>query len=326
MKLAIRNSRELCDALELEHESLHLSSEGEAEFPVFVPRELLSRIRVGDPNDPILLQVLPRSEESQIAVGDLLDPVGDSLVEKTAGLLHKYSGRVLLIVSGACAVHCRYCFRRHYPYSLSPKSLADWQPAIEYIQSDDSIHEIILSGGDPLTVSDGQLSNLIKQLDAIPHLSRLRIHTRLPVVIPNRVDASLCEWLRRSRLAKWIVLHINHAQEIDSEVLQAIQRLQQTGAVVLNQSVLLRGVNDCVDTLHQLCEQLIDCGVVPYYLHQLDRVRGASHFEVDEALGRKWVESLVARLPGYAVPKYVREISGEPNKTAIELRRNSTSN
>ncbi|MCY2984439.1 MAG: EF-P beta-lysylation protein EpmB [Planctomycetota bacterium] len=317
MKRAIRNSRDLLTALELDSDTFQTSADGEAQFPVFVPLEFLSRMQPGNPNDPLLLQVLPRAEESEIDPDFGSDPVGDSAVERAPGLLHKYTGRVLLIVSGVCGVHCRYCFRRHYPYGSAPKSIERWLPALDTIQNDPSIHEVILSGGDPLTVVDEHLSELAERLSAIPHVKRLRIHTRLPVVIPQRVDEKLCGWLRESRLSKWIVLHINHAQEIDSNVGHAIKKLQQTGATVLNQAVLLRGINDSAEQLGALCERLVDCGVLPYYLHQLDRVSGATHFEADRSKGLAILEQLTKSLPGYAVPKYVQEIAGKPSKSLI---------
>ncbi len=317
MKRAVRNSDALCQAMRLDPASVCISNEGEQQFPVFVPLEFLSRMKLGDASDPLLLQVLARGDESIADPRFKMDPVGDSDVEAASGLLHKYAGRVLLVVSGACAIHCRYCFRRHYPYATAPKGIEQWLPALDYIRSDSSIHEVILSGGDPLTLIDATLSELVERLDAIPHLARLRIHTRLPVVIPQRVDDSLCNWLASTRLSKWVVLHINHSQEIDSHLVAAIGRLQRTGATVLNQSVLLRGINDTVEAMAQLCERLVDCGVLPYYMHQLDRVAGASHFEVPQERGLEIVEQLAKRLPGYAVPKYVVEIAGQPSKTAL---------
>ena len=317
MKRAIRNSKDLLAALELDPETFQTSADGEAQFPVFAPLEFLSRMQAGDPNDPLLLQVLPRVQESEIDPDFISDPVGDAAVERAPGLLHKYAGRVLLIVSGVCGVHCRYCFRRHYPYGSAPKSIERWLPALATIQNDPSIHEVILSGGDPLTVVDEHLSDLVDRLSTIAHIKRLRIHTRLPVVIPQRVDEKLCGWLSESRLSKWIVLHINHSQEIDSHVVHAIRKLQQTGATVLNQAVLLRGINDSAEQLGALCERLVDCGVLPYYLHQLDRVSGAKHFEADREKGLAILKQLAKNLPGYAVPKYVQEIAGQPSKSPI---------
>lgn len=317
MRDAIRDLKGLCNHLKLDPAQLAAFSPGSNEFPIFVPREFLSRMKPGDAADPLLLQVLPRDQERIHSIGFTTDPVGDSHVERAQGLLHKYSSRVLLVTTGACAIHCRYCFRRHYPYESAPKSVAQWEPALEYIAGDSSIHEVILSGGDPLTLVDAKLSDLARRLDAIPHLKRLRIHTRLPVVIPQRVDETMLQWLSASRLSKWIVLHINHANEIDSALINAVNRLKQAGATLLNQTVLLRGVNDNLDALRSLSESLIDIGVLPYYLHQLDRVEGASHFEVDPAVGLDLHRQLQASLSGYAVPKYVQEIAGQPNKTIL---------
>jgi len=323
MKRAVRDAGELYRRLQLDpnapalSEYLELSQQGEKEFPVFVPLEFLDRMKAGDPRDPLLLQVLPRKEESIIDPSFVRDPVGDSNVEEAPGLLHKYHGRVLLILSGACAIHCRYCFRRHYPYATAPKNLDHWRAALEYIRGDTTIQEVILSGGDPLMVADEQLSRLIDQLETIPHLTRLRIHSRLPVVIPQRINSDLCDWLSRTRFSTWMVLHINHSQELDVPLMEAIGMLQRTGTMVLNQAVLLRDVNDNVAELKRLCERLVNCGVIPYYLHQLDRVTGATHFEVEKARGIELMKELATQLPGYAVPRYVSEIAGEPNKTIL---------
>jgi L-lysine 2,3-aminomutase len=323
MKLAIRDSEDLCKRLRLAPSTLQLSSEGEKQFPVFVPLEFLRRMRPEDANDPLLLQVLPRAQESQTSNAFVDDPVGDSMVQIAPGLLHKYHGRVLMILSGACAIHCRYCFRRHYPYSTAPKSLEQWQQAIDLIAGNPSIVEVILSGGDPLTITDDRLGKLVEKLDAIPHLKRLRIHTRLPVVIPQRVDESMCRWLAKSRLSKWVVLHINHRQEVDEAVALSVLRLKQAGAMVLNQAVLMQGINDTVEALTELSNELIQIGVLPYYLNQLDRVSGAMHFEVDQSVGLELLRQLAARLPGYAVPKYVLDIPGRPNKTSLSSMNSS---
>jgi L-lysine 2,3-aminomutase len=317
MKSAIRSSAELLHALGLDRDSIAVSCDAETQFPVFVPKEFLCRMKTGDPHDPLLLQVLPRSQEANDSEDFLTDPVGDSNVEVVPGLLHKYEGRVLFILSGACAVHCRYCFRRHYPYQSAPKSLTQWEQALQYIGQNPDIHEVILSGGDPLTIADERLEPLIRRLDAIPHLRRLRIHTRFPVVIPQRVDRNLCHLLESSRLAKWMVLHINHANEIDSDLVAAIQRLRAAGVTLLNQAVLLKDVNDSADALATLHERLVDVGVTPYYLHQLDRVKGAEHFEVEPNRGLELIAELQKRLPGYAVPKYVLEVPGRPSKTPM---------
>jgi EF-P beta-lysylation protein EpmB len=317
MKLAIRDPQELLKALGLKREDLPWSADGQLAFPLFAPLEFVSRMERGNPRDPLFLQVWPASEESHVLSDYVADPVGDLAVEKAPGLLHKYQGRVLMIASGACAIHCRYCFRRHYPYDSAPKSIQQWESSFEAIEQDASIREVILSGGDPLTLVDATLDRWLDRIESIPHVHRLRIHTRLPVVIPNRVTVALAERLSRSKLAVWVVLHINHANEIDEQVASAIERLQGAGATVLNQAVLLRGVNDNADTLTQLFERLINLQVGPYYLHQLDRVQGAAHWEVSENIGRELIAEVRKRLPGYAVPLYVREISGEAHKTPL---------
>jgi EF-P beta-lysylation protein EpmB len=287
------------------------------DFPLFVPREFLSRIRPGDPHDPLLRQVLPVLAEQEIVPGFSTDPVDDRAAQRTPGLLQKYPGRALLITTGACAVHCRYCFRRHFPYQEAPKSLSAWEPAFRAIEEDSSLHEVLLSGGDPLVMVDDFLARLAERLAAIPHLRRLRIHTRLPIMIPGRVCSELLNWLTGTRLTPIVVVHANHSAELDDAVAAAFGQLVDAGIVVLNQAVLLRGVNDSVEALAALCERLVDLRVMPYYLHQLDPVAGGAHFEVPVSRGRELMAQLTARLPGYAVPRYVRELPGESSKTAI---------
>jgi EF-P beta-lysylation protein EpmB len=274
-------------------------------------------MRPGDPHDPLLRQVLPLAEELDEAPGFSADPVGDENAVIQPGLLQKYSGRVLLISSGVCAIHCRYCFRRAYPYFEGPKSLSQWDSVIERIGADPSIEEVLLSGGDPLTLVDQVLAELVNRLERIAHLRRLRIHTRLPVVIPERVNDELLEWLGNTRLAPIVVIHINHPAEIDGAVEAAISRLFSRGILVLNQSVLLKGVNDDPAVLRDLCCRLIDLRVLPYYLHQLDRVRGAAHFEVPVSRGRELIAQLREVLPGYAVPRYVQEVPGGTSKHVL---------
>jgi EF-P beta-lysylation protein EpmB len=253
-----------------------------------------------------------------VVPGFTFDPVRDDLAERQPGLLHKYQGRVLLIAIGTCAVHCRYCFRRHFPYNETPRSIAGWRPALEEIAVDASVHEVILSGGDPLTLVDATLLELVEALAEVPHLRRLRIHTRLPIVIPERVTDALIAALRESRLTPIVVLHANHVNELDSDVASAVSWLSHAGIVLLNQAVLLAGVNDSVDAQAALCERLVDLRVVPYYLHQLDRVAGAAHFEVPVEEGRRIIRQLRERLPGYAVPRYASEVPGAGNKTILE--------
>lgn len=276
-------------------------------------------MRLGDPNDPLLRQVLPVGQELVEAAGFTADPVDDAAAKLVPGLLQKYAGRVLLVTTGACAVHCRYCFRRHYPYDESPKSLVDWEPALAAIAADDTIEEVILSGGDPLTLVDDRLEPLVRRLEQIPHLRRLRVHTRLPVVLPERVCDSLLAWFSASgtRLTPICVIHANHANELDENVADSLARLRQSGVLLLNQSVLLRGINDNPNAQADLSRRLADVGVVPYYLHQMDRVSGAAHFEVPEDEGRRLVDFLRTMLPGYLVPRFVREIAGRESKTPL---------
>ena len=317
LKTAIRDAATLCQTLELPTNLIAEASRAGKAFPVFAPLGYVARMRPRDPNDPLLRQVLPLAAEDDLAPGYTADPVGDLAAQRTAGLLQKYPGRVLMVTTGACAVHCRYCFRRHFPYHEGPRSLADWQPALETIAADASIHEVILSGGDPLTIADPQLEALVDEFQAIPHLRRLRIHTRLPIIIPQRVTDRLLAWLTGSRLTPIMVVHANHAQEIDDSVEEALGRLVSAGIPTLNQAVLLRGVNDTLDALTNLCERLVDLRVMPYYLHQLDHVAGAAHFAVDESRGRELIAGLRARLPGYAVPQYVCELAGHGHKTPL---------
>jgi L-lysine 2,3-aminomutase len=314
---AVTDPRELLDLLDLGHLADRLLPSGATGFALRVPRGFIARMRRGDCNDPLLLQVLPQAAELIDVPGFSRDAVGDLAARTANGVLHKYQGRALLIATGSCAVHCRYCFRRHFPYAEQTAAANGWQEAIEHIGGDASIHEVILSGGDPLSLSTSKLAELTAALAPIPHLKRLRIHTRLPIVLPDRVDDEFNAWLRRLPWPVCVVLHANHANEIDASVADACARLRASGATVLNQSVLLRGVNDDADALATLSERLFDCGVIPYYLHQLDRVAGAAHFAVDDAVARGLMDALRGRLSGYLVPLLVREIPGEPGKTPL---------
>jgi EF-P beta-lysylation protein EpmB len=271
-------------------------------------------MRPGDPNDPLLRQVLPVQKETRKVRGYLADPVGDLPAERQPGLLHKYRGRALLLVTGACAIHCRYCFRRNYPYSDSV-GIARIEEAIRTIAGDPSIDEVILSGGDPLTLRDARLADLAKQLVEIPHLRRLRVHSRLPVTIPARITPEFVHWLGGSRLEPVLVLHANHPRELTPELARALLPLRQAGVTLLNQAVLLRGVNDDSTILHGLSSALHGAGILPYYLHLLDRVEGAAHFSVPMATARRLMKSLRTTLPGYLVSCLVREIAGEAYKT-----------
>ncbi len=317
MRRAIRDPDELCRRLELPASIGNRAAEAARKFPVFVPLEFLARMRAGDPHDPLLRQVLPLDAELAAAPGFGRDPVGDANATLTPGLLQKYQSRALLITTGACAVHCRYCFRRHFPYDSAPNSPESWQPAVDRIAADRSIDEVILSGGDPLTLVDARLADLVERLAAIGHVRRLRVHTRLPVMIPSRVTDAMLDWLLGSRLTPIVVIHANHARELDATVAAAVARLVDAGIVVLNQSVLLRGVNDTADALVELSHRLLDLRVVPYYLHQLDRVAGAAHFEVSIEKGVALIGDIRARLPGYAVPRYVQEVPGDLSKRVL---------
>lgn len=286
-------------------------------FGLKVPLPYLSRIQKANPNDPLLRQVLPLGDELLHIDGFSHDPVADHASMQTPGLLHKYHGRALILATGACGIHCRYCFRRHFNYSESNPAKRQWQEALNYLNTDHSIQEVILSGGDPLSLSDLRLAELLFELEKIPHINRLRIHTRLPVVLPERITAKFCKLLTDSRFHTVMVLHINHAQEIDKSVKDICQRILKTGTQLLNQSVLLSGVNDSAQTLISLSDKLIDCNIMPYYLHQLDRVDGAAHFEVSDTRAKQLLDELNTQLPGYLVPKLVREISGEASKSAL---------
>ncbi len=312
---AVTQPAELLALLGLPEEPAGAAAAGE--FGLRVPRGFIARMRPGDRQDPLLLQVLPDSVECQATEGYLTDPLGEAAAMAAPGLLHKYRGRALLTLTGACGIHCRYCFRRHYPYAEANPTGQHWAQALAYLAADPSIHEIILSGGDPLSLPDARLADLVTELAAIPHLRRLRIHSRLPVVLPERITDTFLTWLTASRLRPVMVVHANHPHEIDADVQSGLRRLGGAGVPVLNQSVLLRGVNDHADTLSTLSETLFEAGVLPYYLHQLDRVRGAAHFAVDDTRARTLIRALRTRLPGYLVPRLVREQAGEPAKTPL---------
>ncbi|HED16582.1 MAG TPA: EF-P beta-lysylation protein EpmB [Gammaproteobacteria bacterium] len=284
------------------------------DFPVRVPYAYARRIQSGQADDPLLLQVLPLMQESLSVPGYSLDPVADTDQMPVPGLLHKYHGRVLLTLTGACAIHCRYCFRRHYPYAEANPCGPSWQASLDYISEHNDIEEVILSGGDPLTLSDQRLTSISQELSAIPHLKRLRLHTRLPVVIPDRINAQLTSWLRDCRLQTIVVLHVNHANELDETTRIAFERLRGATDALLNQSVLLKGVNDQVETLACLSQRLFEQGVLPYYLHCLDPVAGGAHFDLPyQRIDDLW-KQLQALLPGYLLPRLVREIAGKPSK------------
>ena len=286
-------------------------------FALRVTRSYLARMRRGDADDPLLRQVLPRADELVELPGYGSDPLQERDATRAPNLLQKYAGRALLITTQACAIHCRYCFRREFPYSAQAEAgegAGRWSSALEALANDTSIEEVILSGGDPLSLSDARLASITNAIADMPHVQRIRVHTRQPIVLPSRVDAGLLAWLRGIRLPTVVVLHTNHANEIDDDVRTACAQLRAAGVTLLNQSVLLRGVNDDVETLANLSRALMNAGVMPYYLHLPDRVRGTAHFDVPEAEAQRIIERLSFRLSGYLVPRLVREVPGAPYK------------
>ncbi len=311
---AIRTPEALCAALDLDPALAAAAHAAGDTFPLLVPRGFLARMKKGDPHDPLLLQALPQPREQDVAAGFSADPLHETAALAAPGLIHKYAGRCLLLLTGGCAINCRYCFRREFPYAESGATAAGIEAGLAAIAADPSLHEVILSGGDPLLVADDRLEGIVERLAGIPHVRRLRIHSRLPIVLPERVTDDLVDLLAATRLTTTVVVHANHAHELDATVAQALGRLRQAGAILLNQAVLLAGVNDSVAALAALSERLLDLGVVPYYLHLLDRVRGTAHFEVDEQTARRLHEALRGQLPGYAVPRLAREVPGAPAK------------
>jgi EF-P beta-lysylation protein EpmB len=313
----VRDPRELLGMLGLESLAAGISAQAAAQFPLRVPRGFVARMRHGDPSDPLLRQVLPVLDEERMVPGFVLDAVGDGAAKAGHGVIRKYRGRALLVATGSCAINCRYCFRRHFPYGEETAAADGWREAVAAIAADPGIDEVILSGGDPLSLSTPKLAELTAALAPIAHLKRLRIHSRLPVVLPERVDDELLAWLAALPWPLAFVIHANHANEFDGEVDAALARLRGAGAALLNQSVLLRGVNDSVDALAALSERAWQAGVLPYYLHQLDRVAGTAHFEIDDTQARALHAALAARLSGYLVPKLVREVAGDSGKRPL---------
>ncbi len=311
---AVRDPAELLALLGLSAELLPAAKSAARNFPLRVPRGFIARMQPGDPADPLLRQVLPLDAELRDIAGFDADPVGDAAALAGPGVLHKYHGRALLVTTGACAINCRYCFRRHFPYSEENAARDGWQAAIDYLETRPEVSELILSGGDPLLLDDAKLNGLTSQLEALPHITTLRLHTRLPVVLPERVDDGLLEWLAGNHLKSVVVIHANHPAELDHSVADALAKLHQAGVTLLNQSVLLSGINDSAHTLIALSQRLFQLGVMPYYLHLLDRVSGAAHFEVDEENAGILLTQLREQLPGYLVPQLVREQAGAPFK------------
>lgn len=314
---AITNPRELLELLELDLALLPAVETAAKLFALRVPRHFVARMAKSDINDPLLRQVLPLDAEFAPQAGYSRDPLAEKAVNPVPGLLHKYHGRVLLTITGACGINCRYCFRRYFPYVENNPGVAGWEQALAYIAQDSSITEVILSGGDPLLAPDGHLAKLAEKIAAIAHVQTLRIHSRLPIVLPERITPELIAWLTGSRLKPVLVVHCNHPQEINEQVSAAMQMLRQAGVILLNQAVLLKGVNDSVQVLTQLSAVLFEAGILPYYLHLLDRVEGAAHFEVEEARAQTLLWEILQKLPGYLVPKLVREMPGAATKLPV---------
>jgi EF-P beta-lysylation protein EpmB len=317
MGQCITDVEALWQTLDLPRSLLPQAQHAARQFCLRVPAGFVQRMRRGDPADPLLRQILPIGEELLETPGYVTDPLeeGDSM--PVPGLLHKYPGRVLLTLTGACAVHCRYCFRRHYPYQEANPGREHWPATLDYLARRGPINEVILSGGDPLSLSDPRLADMVRDLASIPHLTTLRLHSRLPVVLPERIDNALLNWMSDTRLRVVLVIHCNHANEIDTSVTNAMQQLKSAGVTLFNQSVLLRGVNNDAQTLCELGRRLFAAGVLPYYLHQLDKVQGAGHFAVSDTEAQQLIEKIRSVLPGYLVPRLVRETPGESAKTPI---------
>ncbi len=317
LQTAFSTVQDLCDYLELAIENLPFSLSAQQHFAFKVPLSFAACMEKGNANDPLLRQVLPTTDETETISGFSLDPVGDLAAKAVTGVIHKYHGRALLINTGSCAINCRYCFRRHFPYSDWQLSKQQEQSALDYLSADSNLHEVILSGGDPLLLNDDRLGSLLSRLAALPQLKRLRLHSRLPIVLPARITDTLLTALKQTGKPTTLVVHCNHANELNPRVFGVCQQLRQHGIHLLNQSVLLKGVNDNVTALAQLSERLFDFGIQPYYLHLLDKTTGTAHFEVSENDALALMQALKTLLPGYLVPKLVKEVAGDKAKQVL---------
>ncbi|MFQ3199656.1 MAG: EF-P beta-lysylation protein EpmB [Zhongshania sp.] len=315
----IRDPEQLLKRLRLNPEEHPDIAAAMQQFPLRVPEAFVAKMKIGDWHDPLLMQVLPLAKETQEQVGYVNDPLEEANANPAPGLIHKYHGRVLLIASPSCAVHCRYCFRRNFPYDSNNPSQRDWQKTLDYIADRSDISEVILSGGDPLSAPDEYLQKLISKIAIIPHVTTLRIHTRLPLVLPARITPALIKILSENRLRIVMVIHCNHANEIDSHTDIALSTLHKAGFMLLNQSVLLKDINDNADALVKLSQRLFEVNVMPYYLHLLDKVRGAAHFDVNEVEAQALLNAILARLPGYLVPRLVVEDPSARSKRPLAL-------
>lgn len=317
LKNAVSDPLQLFRLLELDPSMMGDLDPALRQFSLRVPHEFIARMEKGNPRDPLLLQALPDAQEMLEKPGFTKDPLDEQRYNPVPGLLHKYHGRVLLTLTGACAINCRYCFRRNFPYQDNIPGIAHWERVLEYIAKESSIEEVIFSGGDPLIVKDSQLAELVGLLEKIEHVKILRFHTRLPIMIPSRINEEFLTWLKASRFQKTLVIHCNHPNEIDESVKEALARLQENQVTVLNQTVLLKNINDDANTLVALSKKLFEARVLPYYLHLLDPVTGSAHFNVELDEAKKIMAEFRKRLPGYLVPRLVREIPGEKSKVAI---------
>lgn len=317
IKNCITAPAELLKILNLDSALLSAAEKAAKLFPLRVSRSFAARMKKGDIQDPLLRQVLPLQAELEEQVGYTQDPLQEKSTNPIPGLLHKYHGRVLLTVVGACGINCRYCFRRYFSYDENNPGQKGWEQALAYIANDTSITEVILSGGDPLVASDEHLAKLSQKIATISHVKTLRIHTRLPIVIPQRITAEFIDWFANSRLQPVLVVHCNHPQEINVELKEALLSLKKTDITVLNQAVLLQGINDTAETLIKLSNTLFAAGVLPYYLHLLDKIQGAAHFDVDETNAKLLMHAMMQKLPGYLVPKLVREVPGAASKCLV---------
>ncbi len=316
---AISDPAQLIRLLDLPDSLVEPARRAAQQFPLRVPQPFIDRMVKGDINDPLLKQVLPLDAELEPVPGFTTDPLAEMQSNPHDGLIHKYQGRVLLITTGACAINCRYCFRRHFPYQDNKLGPEQWQAILDYIRADSSIHEVLFSGGDPLATPDRRILAMLEDLADIPHLSRVRFHTRLPVVIPQRITPELISALTATRLQAVMVLHANHPNEINQQLADALVPMQQARITVLNQAVLLKGINDEVATLRQLSEKLFAAGVLPYYLFVLDPVAGSAHFDISDSDAQTLIRELQSQLPGYLLPRLAREVPGKPSKTLLSL-------
>ena len=314
---AVTSPEELLTLLKLDKNLLPAAIRANREFSLRVPHSFISRMEPGNPDDPLLRQILPVGQECEEVEGFSMDPLAEKSSNPCEGIIHKYNGRLLLITSGACAVNCRFCFRRHFPYSSNQLGGEKLQQALDYIAADTSIKEVILSGGDPLAATDKRLQTITAALNKIDNVQTLRVHTRFPIIIPERITPELIDWFANQRLKPVMVIHCNHPNEIDHNVKEALNRLRVAGVTLLNQGVMLKNINDDVKTQADLSETLFDAGVLPYYMHTLDKVAGAAHFDIPDETAKQLMQELMAILPGYLVPKLVRDVPGMSGKTQV---------